>query len=108
MNLLTVENLTKSYGERVLFEQVTLSINSGEKIGLIGVNGTGKSTFLRVLTGNEPADSGKITIASGVRIEYLPQSGEGEADADGPEHEPDAGEGEKAGALGKGEVLDCD
>ena len=76
MNLLTVENLAKSYGERVLFEQVTLSINSGEKIGLIGVNGTGKSTFLRVLTGNEPADSGKITIASGVRIEYLPQNPE--------------------------------
>jgi len=76
MNLLTVENLAKSYGERVLFEQVTLSINSGEKIGLIGVNGTGKSTFLRVLTGNEPADSGKIMIASGVRIEYLPQNPE--------------------------------
>ena len=76
MNLLTVENLTKSYGERVLFEQVTLSINSGEKIGLIGVNGTGKSTFLRVLTGAEPADSGKIMIASGVRVEYLPQNPE--------------------------------
>ena len=76
MNLLTVENLAKSYGERVLFEQVSLSINSGEKIGLIGVNGTGKSTFLRVLTGVEPADSGKIMIASGVRIEYLPQNPE--------------------------------
>ena len=74
MNLLTVENLAKSYGERILFEQVSLSINSGDKIGLIGVNGTGKTTFLRVLTGREPADAGKISLSSGVRLEYLSQN----------------------------------
>ena len=74
MNLLTVENLAKSYGERILFEQVSLSINSGDKIGLIGVNGTGKTTFLRVLTGREPADAGKISLGSGVRLEYLSQN----------------------------------
>ena len=60
MNLLSTENLTKSYGERILFEQVTLNINEGDKIGLIGVNGTGKTTFLQVLTGREPADAGKV------------------------------------------------
>ncbi len=76
MNLLSTENLAKSYGERVLFEQVNLTINEGDKIGLIGVNGTGKSTFLRVLTGREPADSGKVTVGSGVRVEYLPQNPE--------------------------------
>jgi ABC transport system ATP-binding/permease protein len=81
MNLLTVDNLTKSYGERVLFEEVTLSINDGEKIGLIGVNGTGKSTFLKVLIGSEPADSGKIMLGSGVRVEYLPQNPEFDAEA---------------------------
>ncbi len=76
MNLLTAENLVKSYGERILFEQVTLNINEGDKIGLIGVNGTGKSTLLRVLTGQEPADEGKISLSSGIRIEYLPQNPE--------------------------------
>ena len=76
MNLLTTENLAKSYGERVLFEQVTLNINDGDKIGLIGVNGTGKSTFLRVLTGEEPSDFGKVMVASGVRVQFLPQNPE--------------------------------
>ena len=76
MNLLSAENLAKSYGERVLFEQVSLHINEGDKIGLIGVNGTGKSTFLRVLTGREPADAGNVTLGSGVRVAYLPQNPE--------------------------------
>lgn len=74
MNLLTVENLTKSYGERILFEQVALNINEGDKIGLIGVNGTGKTTFLQVLTGREPADAGKVVLGNGVQLEYLPQN----------------------------------
>jgi ATP-binding cassette subfamily F protein uup len=74
MNLLSIENLAKSYGERVLFADVTLGIDEGDKIGLIGVNGTGKSTFLKVLAGLEPADAGKITKGSNVQIEYLPQN----------------------------------
>ena len=74
MNLLTTENLTKSYGERILFEQVALNVNEGDKIGLIGVNGTGKTTFLQVLTGREPADAGKVVLGSGVQLEYLPQN----------------------------------
>ena len=74
MNLLSLENLTKSYGERILFEQVTLGIDEGDKIGLIGVNGAGKSTFLRVVAGLEPADSGKVTLVGSIRVEFLPQN----------------------------------
>ena len=49
MNLLTIENMTKSYTERMLFDDVSLGINEGDRIGIIGINGTGKSTFLKVL-----------------------------------------------------------
>lgn len=81
MNLLTIENLAKSYGEKVLFSQVTFGIDEGEKIGLIGVNGTGKSSFLKVVAGVDMADSGKITAVSGAQIEYLPQNPEFDAAA---------------------------
>ncbi|MEW6697761.1 MAG: ABC-F family ATP-binding cassette domain-containing protein [Bacillota bacterium] len=74
MNLLTVENLTKSYGVKILFEQISFGIAEGEKIGLVGVNGTGKSTLLKVLTGLEKADHGKITMLNNLHIEYLPQN----------------------------------
>ncbi len=74
MNLLTVENLTKSYGVKKLFEHISCGIGEGEKIGLVGVNGTGKSTFLKVLAGVAQADGGKITTVNTLRIEYLPQN----------------------------------
>lgn len=74
MNLLSIENLAKSYGERVLFSNVTFGIDEGDKIGLIGVNGTGKSTFLKVIAGVDTADSGKITVGNSVQVEYLPQN----------------------------------
>ena len=60
MNLVTIEHLTKSYTERLLFDDTSFSINEGEKIGLIGVNGTGKSTLLKIVAGLEDADSGKM------------------------------------------------
>jgi ABC transport system ATP-binding/permease protein len=74
MNLLSMENLTKSYGERVLFDKVTFGIDEGDKIGLIGVNGTGKSTLLKVIVGMETADAGKVTMGGRVQVEYLPQN----------------------------------
>ncbi len=74
MNLLSVENLAKSYGERVLFQNVNFGIENSDKIGVIGVNGTGKSTFLRTIAGLESADCGHITKGNGVRIEYLAQN----------------------------------
>lgn len=76
MNLLSMENLAKSYGERVLFANVSFGVDEGDKIGLIGVNGTGKSTFLKIIAGLEPADDGKATLGSGVRVGYLPQNPE--------------------------------
>lgn len=76
MNVLSIENLTKSYGERVLFADVTLGVDEGDKIGLIGVNGTGKSTFLKLVAGVDQADSGKVTKGSSVQVQYLPQNPE--------------------------------
>ncbi|TMV51575.1 ABC-F family ATP-binding cassette domain-containing protein [Paenibacillus mesophilus] len=74
MNLLTAERLSKSFGMKQLFEQVSFSINEGDKIGLIGINGTGKSTLLKVLAGAEQPDEGTISIRNGISIEYLPQN----------------------------------
>lgn len=74
MNLMTLENICKSYSEKTLLENISLGINEGEKIGIIGVNGTGKSTLLKIIAGAEVADSGTITKANRVRIEYLPQN----------------------------------
>lgn len=74
MNLLTLENITKSYSEKVLVNDISLGINEGEKIGLIGVNGTGKSTFLKIIAGVEEPDSGAVVKGNKVRVEYLSQS----------------------------------
>lgn len=74
MNVLTAENLTKSYGEKVLFAGISFGIAEGEKIGIIGVNGTGKSTLLKILAGIEWPDSGKVTMGNSLRLEYLPQN----------------------------------
>jgi len=73
MNILTVENISKSYGEKLLLNNICLSINEGDKIGLIGVNGTGKSTLLKIIAGLEDADEGHIVKGNTVSIEYLPQ-----------------------------------
>ena len=74
MNLITLENISKSYSEKKLLEDISLGINDKEKIGLIGVNGTGKSTLLKIIAGAEIPDDGTITKANKVRIEYLPQN----------------------------------
>lgn len=74
MNLMTLENICKSYSEKTLLENISFGINEGEKIGIIGVNGTGKSTLLKIIAGVEVPDSGTVTKANRVRVEYLPQS----------------------------------
>jgi len=77
MNLLTAENISKSFNsDKILFDNISLGINEGDKIGLIGINGTGKSTLLKILAGEEEADSGKLTKGNVVRIAYLPQNPE--------------------------------
>ena len=74
MNLLTIENMSKSYTERMIFDNVAFAINEGEKIGVIGINGTGKSTLLKIIAGLEEPDSGTVTRGKKVRIGYLSQS----------------------------------
>lgn len=74
MNLVTAEHLTKSYTERLLFDDTDFSINEGDKIGLIGVNGTGKSTLLKLVAGLEEPDSGTIVRGRNLAIRYLPQN----------------------------------
>ena len=73
MNLVTIEHLTKSYTERLLFEDTAFSIQEGEKVGLIGINGTGKSTLLRIVAGLEEPDSGSVVRGRNLYIRYLPQ-----------------------------------
>ncbi|HEX9061753.1 MAG TPA: ABC-F family ATP-binding cassette domain-containing protein, partial [Clostridia bacterium] len=74
MNILTAEGISKSYSEKILFDDISLGISEGEKIGLIGVNGTGKSTLLKVIAGVESMDNGRIISSSGLKIEYLDQN----------------------------------
>jgi len=73
MNILSMESVSKSYGIKPLFQDITFGIQEGEKIGLIGVNGTGKSTFLKVVAGIIPPDQGRIAVGNHVKIQYLPQ-----------------------------------
>ena len=73
MNLLTIENLSHSYSERKLFDNASFYLDEGEKAGVIGINGTGKSTLLKIIAGITAPDEGKITIANKVVVEFLPQ-----------------------------------
>ncbi len=76
MNLITLENISKSYSEKKLLNNISLGINEGDIIGVIGINGTGKSTFLKIIAGVEHEDSGSITKGNKIRIEYLSQNPE--------------------------------
>lgn len=73
MNLITLENISKSYTEKSLLKEITLNITDEDKVGIIGVNGAGKSTLLKIIAGVEEIDSGNITKMSGLKISYLPQ-----------------------------------
>lgn len=73
MNLFAAENITKSFGDRFLFQNAFFYLNEGEKIGILGINGTGKSTLLKMLAGMVSPDEGKITRANHIVVEYLPQ-----------------------------------
>lgn len=80
MNLINIEDLTKIYAERKLFDGASFSLQDGEKIGVIGINGTGKTTLLRMIMGEEETDEGTVTTANHVVMRYLPQH---------PEFEPE-------------------
>lgn len=74
MNLLNVEKMSKSFTDKVLFHQVTLGINEGDKIGVIGINGTGKSTLLKMIAGLEEPDEGSVIKGKNIKVEYLAQA----------------------------------
>ena len=73
MNILTAEHLKKSYTERLLFDDANFYIHEGEKVGILGINGTGKSTLLKILAGMEEPEEGKVVLANHVVLRYLPQ-----------------------------------
>ncbi len=73
MNYLSVENISKNYGEKVLFENLSFGIEKGQRVALVARNGSGKTTLLRVLTGKEPQDSGQVTLRKEVRVGFLEQ-----------------------------------
>ncbi|MBC7929250.1 MAG: ABC-F family ATP-binding cassette domain-containing protein, partial [Rubrivivax sp.] len=74
MHILSVEAVSKDYGLRPLFENVSLGLDSDDRVGVVGVNGSGKTTFLRLIAGDERPDTGRITFAENVSIGYLPQN----------------------------------
>lgn len=74
--ILTLENITKSFSEKILLDNVSLYINDNDKIGIVGVNGTGKSTLLKIATQLDEPDKGKVILSNGVKIGYLPQTPE--------------------------------
>lgn len=73
MILLSAQNISKTYMERKVLDNVSFFLNEGDKVGIIGINGTGKSTLLRILAGSDEPDSGNVIRTNGVRISYLPQ-----------------------------------
>lgn len=74
MNIVNVENITKSYTERKLFEKASFYLQEGEKVGIVGINGTGKSTLLKIIAGAEEPDEGSVTRANHIVVRYLPQN----------------------------------
>lgn len=74
MNYLSVENLTKSFGERVIFKDLTFGIDKGEKVAIVAKNGNGKSTLLKILCGDGTEDSGRIVYRKDIRVDYLEQA----------------------------------
>lgn len=74
MNILNIEHIHKIFGDKVIFDDISCGIDQGEKIGIIGVNGTGKTTLLRVIAGEEEPDEGQVITQNGIRISWLPQT----------------------------------
>ena len=73
MNYLSVENISKSYGERILFQNISFGINAGQKIGFVAKNGTGKTSILNIISGLDSPDEGNIVIRKNITVSFLSQ-----------------------------------
>ena len=76
MNILNIEHVSKVFGDKVIFDDVSYGIHEGDKIGIIGINGTGKTTLLKIIAGLEETDEGQVICQRGLRVAYLPQNPE--------------------------------
>ena len=74
MNIINIEHISKVYGEKTVFDDASFGIQEGDKIGIVGINGTGKSTLLKMICGEEVPDSGQIVRHNGLRTAYVPQN----------------------------------
>ncbi len=115
MNILNIEHISKIYGEKVIFDDVSLGIHSGDKIGVIGVNGTGKTTLLKIIAKINEPDKRQIICGNGIRVSYLPQNPEFpkkqsilEYVMDGKEHQDWKTESEAKTILTKLGIYDFD
>ena len=81
MSVINVEHISKLYGDKLVLEDLSCSVDEGDKIGIIGINGTGKSTLLRIIAGEEEADEGKIIFSNGLTIGWLGQNPEFDEDS---------------------------
>ena len=115
MNILNIEHISKIYEEKVIFDDVSLGIHSGDKIGVIGVNGTGKTTLLKIIAKINEPDKGQIICGNGIRVSYLPQNPEFpkkqsilEYVMDGKEHQDWKTESEAKTILTKLGIYDFD
>ena len=115
MNILNIEHISKIYGEKVIFDDVSLGIHSGDKIGVIGVTGTGKTTLLKIIAKINEPDKGQIICGNGIRVSYLPQNPEFpkkqsilEYVMDGKEHQDWKTESEAKTILTKLGIYDFD
>lgn len=115
MNILNIEHISKIFGEKVIFDDVSYGVHEGDKIGIIGINGTGKTTLLKIIGGLEEPDAGQVITQNGLRITYLPQNpefpeGAGILDyvADGKQQKDWATESEARSVLNKLGITDHD
>ena len=74
MNIINIEHISKVFGEKQVFDDISCGIHQGDKIGIIGINGTGKTTLLKIIAGLEEPDQGQVIFQKGLRVTYLPQS----------------------------------
>ena len=74
MNIINLEHINKIYGEKVIFEDASFGIQERDKIGIVGINGTGKSTLLKVIAGEEVPDSGQVIRQNGLKLAFVPQN----------------------------------